>query len=177
MSRATRRYVITGGLGVGKTSLLAALSSEFTTLAEPARELIAEHRAATGEPTLDERPQTFVSRLIDRSIAKYHSVPDSAVAIFDRGLPDCLAYAVVSGVDSRRALEISGRLRYDAPVFVAPPWKEIYANDEMRRATFEQAETFYEEIVSAYDRLDYELIELPRAPIEARVEVIRPHLV
>ena len=46
------RYVITGGLGTGKTSVLAVLRHQFETIAEPARELIAEHRAATGKPGL-----------------------------------------------------------------------------------------------------------------------------
>ena len=82
------RYVVTGGLGTGKTSVVSALSRDVETVAEPARELIAEHQAATGEPTLDHRPGLFVERLIARSLEKFHSASASVVTVFDRGLPD-----------------------------------------------------------------------------------------
>ncbi len=46
--------MITGGLGVGKTSLLSLLNRQYETVAEPARELIAEQRETSGEATLDQ---------------------------------------------------------------------------------------------------------------------------
>lgn len=164
-----RRYVVTGGLGTGKTSVISALAGEVETVAEPARELIAEHRAATGETTLDDRPETFVTRLIERSVENYGSI-SQGIAVFDRGLPDCAAYAAVYGLDTRPALEASGRYRYDSPVFVAPPWEEIYTTDDMRRATFDEAKAFHAAVVAAYERSGYEMVELPRATVEARVD-------
>ncbi len=170
------RYVITGGLGTGKTSVLSALDPVLETVAEPARELIAEHRAATGEATLDHDPALFVERLIERSIEKYWSVSDGAMAVFDRGLPDCVAYAAVSGLDTSRAFEIAAEHRYDSPVFVAPPWREIYATDDMRKATLSQAEAFHEEVVTTYDRLGYEMVELPKMPVADRVDFVEDRL-
>jgi predicted ATPase len=73
-------------------------------------------------------------------------------------------------------MEAAAAHRYQEPVFVAPPWKEIYTTDEMRRATFAQAESFYEKVISAYDKLGYELIELPRSSVEERVALIMAHL-
>lgn len=170
------RYVLTGGLGTGKTSLIAILDREMTTVREPARAVIAEHRVLTGEPTLDHRPELFVERLISRSIEDYRSVPASATAIFDRAVPDCIAYAEVSGIEPAAAIGAAESHRYASPVFVAAPWKEIYRNDDMRRATFAQAEAFYEAVVSAYRRLSYELIELPQMPVEERAAWIIAHL-
>jgi predicted ATPase len=171
-----RRYTITGGLGVGKTSVVSALESDFETVGEPARELIAEHFDATGEPTLDTRPELFVERLISRSIEKYHSVSPSRVTVFDRGLPDCVAYAAVSGLDAGAALDAASVNGYDNPVFVAGPWEEIYTTDNMRRATFAQAEAFYSQVVSVYIRLGYELVELPKVSVEERATFIRKHI-
>lgn len=170
------RYVITGGLGAGKTSVVALLQTEIETMPEPARQLIAEHLAATGEPTLDHRPQLFVDRLISRSLQTYRSASETAVTVFDRGLPDCVAYAAVCGVDAQPAMEAAAANRYHDPVFVAPPWEDIYTNDDMRRATFAQAEAFYREVVSAYDRLGYELVELPKASVEDRAAFITARL-
>ena len=170
------RYIITGGLGTGKTSLIEHLGVELATVAEPARELIAEHRAATGEASLDGRPEVFVERLVQRSIQTYLSVDDAQVVLFDRGLPDCIAYAAVFGVDDQAAVVASREYRYETTVFVMPPWREIYTTDGMRRATFAQASAFYEEVLAAYDDLGYELVEVPPAPVADRAQFVRSRL-
>lgn len=72
------RFVISGGLGVGKTSVLSLLSPRYETVAEPARELISEHRDASGESTLDHLPALFVEMLIARSTEKYTAASPSA---------------------------------------------------------------------------------------------------
>jgi predicted ATPase len=163
-------------LGTGKTTLISVLGATVMTVAEPARELIAEHHAATGEQTLDDRSDLFVERLISRSLQKYQSASAQAVTIFDRGLPDCVAYAAVFGIDPQPAMEAAAAHRYQEPVFVAPPWQEIYMTDELRKATFAQAGSFYEEVISAYDKLGYEMIELPKSSVEERVALIMAHL-
>ena len=170
------RYIITGGLGTGKTSVISQLGRELETVPEPARELIAEHRAATGEPTLDHRPELFVERLVQRSIENYQSVSETGLAVFDRGVPDCVAYATAYGIDAKTAMQAAALYRYQTPVFVAPPWKEIYTIDDMRQATFAQAEIFFSEVITAYDRLGYETIELPRKSVEERVAFITARL-
>jgi predicted ATPase len=167
-----RRYVITGAPGTGKTALVQCLANFGTIVGEPARELIAEHLEATGEPSLDGSPGLFVERLIARSIEKFDAAPDSEAIIYDRGLPDCVAYARVFGVDPGPALATAAARRYSDPVFVAPPWEAIYSVDEMRRASFDQISVFHDELVAAYGSLGYELVELPRASVADRVHII-----
>lgn len=171
-----RRFVITGGLGVGKTALLEELNERVVTVAEPARELIAEHKVATGETSLDHRPELFVSRLIARSIEKHESVVGAGIAVFDRGIPDCVAYATALDVDASTAVRAAMLRRYEDPVFVATPWRDIYRSDEMRRATFEQAKAFYSHIVTAYESLGYELLELPNTTVAARAALVLAHI-
>jgi len=166
------RFVITGGLGVGKTTLLSLLNARYETVGEPARELITEHRKTSGEATLDQRPELFVERLISRSIEKYTSASPSAVTVFDRGVPDCIAYAMAHDLDIGPALDAASRYPYQDPVFTASPWEEIYTTDDMRRATFAQAEAFYEYVVEAYQRLGYQIIELPNASVEERAAFV-----
>lgn len=171
-----RRYVITGAPGTGKTALVEALAHVGTIVGEPARELISEHREATGERSLDGSPGLFVDRLIARSIEKFDAAPDDDVVLYDRGLPDCVAYARMLGVDAGPALDAAAGRRYADPVFVAPPWEAIYSKDDMRRATFEDVTTFHDEIVAAYDTFGYEMVELPRAPIVERADVVAAFL-
>jgi predicted ATPase len=170
------RFVVTGAPGTGKTSVISLLGDRHATVSEPAREVIAEHAAETGEATLDGRPELFLRRLVQRSIDNFHSVSGDTVVFFDRGLPDCVAYAAVLGMDPEPFLEQANALRYDSPVFMAPPWKEIYTRDALRRATFEQVEAFHVHLRSAYLQLSYELIELPRTSPRGRVEAITQHL-
>lgn len=170
------RFVITGGLGVGKTSLLSLLNRQYETVAEPARELIAEHRATSDEATLDQRPELFVEKLISRSIEKYTTASSSAVTVFDRGVPDCIAYAMAYELSIGPALDAASRYRYEVPAFIASPWEEIYSTDDMRRATFAQAVAFYSYVVEAYERLGYQMVELPKTSVEERAAFIIDHI-
>lgn len=170
------RFVVTGAPGTGKTSVISLLSDRYPTVSEPARALIAQHARETGEATLDDRPELFLERLIKRSIDDFSSVADTVVAFFDRGLVDSVAYATAFGLDPQPVLNVATRYRYDSPVFIAPPWREIYTPDALRRATFEQVEAFDVALRSAYLQLGYRLVELPRnTPIE-RAESITAHL-
>jgi hypothetical protein len=103
------RFVVTGAPGTGKTTVISLLSQRYVTVREPARELIAQHAAATGETTLDGRPELFLSRLLESSIDDFTSVADDVVAFFGRGLPDCVAYAAVLDLDARGPLEQATR--------------------------------------------------------------------
>ncbi len=166
------RYVITGAPGTGKTTLVESLAHVGEIVGEPARELIAEHRAATGEPSLDGSPEQFVERLISRSIEKFDAARDADVAIYDRGLPDCVAYANGFDVDTAAAFTAAAGRRYSDPVFVVPPWEAIYTVDDMRRATFAQVTAFHDELVATCEAFGYELVELPMASVAYRVQVV-----
>lgn len=96
--------------------------SAYPTVDEPARELIRLHAARIGDARLDRRPERFLRMLVERSIQGYNSVPDTSVVFFDRGLPDCLAYAAVYGLDPGPLRGMAAAFRYDSPVFIAPPW-------------------------------------------------------
>lgn len=166
------RFVITGGLGVGKTSLLSLLNRQYETVAEPARELIAQHRETSDDVSLDQQPELFVEKLISRSIEKYTIASSSAVTVFDRGVPDCIAYALAYELDIGPAWDAASRYPYEDSVFIASPWEEIYTTDDMRRATFAQAETFYAYVVEADKGLGYQIIELPKASVDERAAFV-----
>ena len=171
-----RRHVVTGAPGTGKTTLVDALAHFGSIVAEPARELIAEQSESTGEQSLDGTPHIFVERLIARSVEKFDAAADAERVIYDRGLPDCVAYAQVFGVGPGPALLAATARRYSNPVYIAPPWQSVYSVDEMRRASFEQVVRFHNELVTTYRSLDYELVELPQAPLVERVRVVTTRL-
>lgn len=170
------RYILTGAPGTGKTTVLELLATRYATVPEPARLVIAEHMAATGETTLDHRPELFVEKLIERSLRDYEAAYDSEITVFDRGLPDCAAYAAIFGLDEAPTLEIATKCRYESPVFMTRPWREIYTTDAMRRATFQQVEAFHTILEQVYLRLDYEIAEVPQTSPVGRAAFIEERL-
>lgn len=171
-----KRFVVTGAPGTGKTRLLESLAGLGAVIPEPARQLISEHRQATGEASLDGHPELFVERLIARSIENFDDPPAHEVVLYDRGLPDCVAYARGFALDSTAALEAAASRRYANPVFVLPPWQDIYTTDEMRRMSFELTQAFHADLVATYDSLGYELVSLPEATVGERAALVAGHI-
>jgi predicted ATPase len=63
-------------------------------------------------------------------------------------------------------------LTYNHSVFIAPPWREIFRQDQERKQDFDEAIRTYHALVATYTALRYELIEIPRLPPDDRVNFI-----
>ena len=61
------------------------------------------------------------------------------------------------------------KFRYGRRVFVAPPWPEIFTQDEERKQTPDEAERTFQAVAGVYAELGYELVPLPLVPIGERV--------
>ena len=169
-----QRYVCTGPPGSGKTSVLKCLSADFTVISEPARRVLAAERASGGTGTGDQDPALFVSLMLQMTMDDAIQHADSAgPLLFDRGLPDLIAFAGHYGlVDTDIRCAVSA-IRYADQVFWFPAWEEIYVNDDERTLDFKGAVAFGELIRAAYLASGYELIEMPAASISQRADFIR----
>lgn len=172
---SSRLHVLTGAPGTGKSAILGRLAAAGTSVVdEPAREILREQRPTGATGIVDNRPSTFVDLLLRRSIATYLAARRSGTdAIFDRGIPDCVAYAVHLGVDPEPSLIASREYPYEREVLIVAPWEQIYAVDEERTMSFEDTVRFHDAIVRAYEGTDYELTEVPRASIEDRAAFVQ----
>ncbi|MNL14718.1 hypothetical protein D3C87_1356740 [compost metagenome] len=56
---------------------------------------------------------------------------------------------------------IVNKYRYNKTVFILPPWEEIYKIDSERKQDFQLAKETYNMIKDTYERLNYDLIEVP----------------
>ena len=83
-------FVITGGPGVGKTTLLEALAKQgFPYVPEVAREIIREQVARNGNALPWANIPAYTHLMLSRSVESFeqHQKQES-VLFFDRGIPD-----------------------------------------------------------------------------------------
>jgi predicted ATPase len=167
-------FILTGAPGTGKTAILRQLGNEFTSVDEPAREILAEQRATGGRGTWDQDPSLFVRLLLQRSIEKYAMARRSEeTVIFDRAIPDCVVYAVLAGSNPTPSLKAVDVYRYQPHVLFLEPWSHIYETDEERIMSFDDTVSFGRELRDVYERSGYTLVEVPRDSIGGRATFVR----
>jgi predicted ATPase len=168
-------FVVTGGPGCGKTTVLIELERRGYQFApEVARQIIQEQMRADGTALPWSDRELYTQLMLERSIASYQAhTPANEITFADRGIPDTLTYARLIGLrDDTYIRQACEDYRYAAIVFVAPPWEEIYRTDDERKQDFEEAIRTHEINVNVYRECGYGLIELPRASVQERGEFI-----
>jgi predicted ATPase len=136
--------------------------------------ILAEQRSVGAAGTPDRDPSLFVDLLLRRSIDKHEAAQHwEGSALFDRGVPDCIAYAALMGIDPTPSILASEAYRYHNEVLVLEPWEEIYTVDEERTMSFAATLPFQRALVDAYERAGYVLVEVPRNSVENRAVFVR----
>jgi len=165
-------FVLTGTPGTGKTSLLTALRNRGELgYDEPARKVLTEQLACDGPALPAKSPMLFIKAMLDQLLDNYLTMPESRT-FSDRGIPDLIAYAIRFEVDGGEFRKAAINHRHNINIFLLPPWEEIFVNDELRKMTFEYSTLFHETIVEAYEDLGYNLIVVPKIPIDERANFI-----
>lgn len=168
-------YVITGGPGSGKTTVLQQLIERgFAHADEVARKIIQQQVATGGDALPWANCRRYTDLMLSESIASYNAYfHSSATTFMDRGIPDTACYARLIGTPIAADLDHACRqYRYNERVFIAPPWEEIYTTDTERQQTFKEALATYEQMVKVYSHYGYTLIDLPKLPAAERAEFI-----
>ena len=169
-------YVISGGPGAGKTTLLAALrQAGFAGADEVSRQLIRELVAQGNNLVPWHNLAGFAELALARMAAQHQDATRrGGTTFFDRGLPDIIAYLEVAGLPVPPAsYAVVAAHPYQTPVFLLPPWREIYVNDAERWQTFAEAKTLYHALQHTYQRLGFATIELPKTSVTERVEFVQ----
>ena len=168
-------FVITGGPGAGKSTLIAALETEgFRCSAEAGRAIIQQQAAISGRALPWAEPALFAELMLSWEMRAHRAMSERpGVAFFDRGVPDVLGYLRLLGLPVPAHMARAAELcRYNRKVFICPPWPEIFAQDEERRQTPDEAEQIFRAIARTYVESGYDLVEVPRAPVAERLAFI-----
>lgn len=178
--RANTLFVITGGPGSGKTTLVNALANAgLDTREEVGRRIIKDQVAVSGPAVPWRDPMLYADLMLSWEMRSYRQAAEQGGPIyFDRGIPDILGYLRLLDRPipdhMRRAAAL---FRYSDTVFVCPPWRRIYRPDDERTQDFETARRTHAAMVDIYTSLGYSLVTIPPRPVGDRVTFVRKRAV
>lgn len=168
-------FIVTGGPGCGKTTLLLELERRgFRFAPEVARRIIQKQVQSDGLALPWKDRALYTHMMLEGSIASYKEhTPAAEITFFDRGIPDTLTYARLIGLaDDSYIRKACQEYRYAPLVFGAPPWEEIYTPDDERKQDFAEAVRTYELNAQVYRECGYTLMELPRSSVKERADFV-----
>lgn len=164
--------VISGCSGGGKSTLLTALAQRgYQVYPEPGRQIVKEQLFIGGDGLPWDNGLKFAELCVSRALFFYNSArPTDKPAIFDRSILDNIAGIERMGLPLADYLKAAlERYRYAKRVFLVPPWKELFAHDNERRHSFEQAEAEYFALEKAYSKYGYHVVIIPKGTLNERV--------
>ncbi|RXJ50239.1 AAA family ATPase [Gelidibacter gilvus] len=171
----TKKIVITGGPGTGKSSIINELKKRgHICFEEISRQVTLEARENGIEQLFLTQPLLFSKLLLEGRIKQFTEANtyENTTIFLDRGLPDVLAYMDFYGSDYPESfVQVCQNSCYDT-IFIVTPWPDIFQSDNVRYETFEQSEQIHEQLMITYKKFGYHLIPIPFDTVEKRADFI-----
>ena len=171
----TRKIVITGGPGTGKSSIINELiKREYTCFEEISRQVTLDARKDGIDQLFLTKPLLFSELLLEARTKQFIDAVaiDKDLVFLDRGLPDVLAYMDYANSDYPKHFKDICEKHVYNKVFVLAPWQEIFVSDSERYENFDQAVEIHHALLDTYERFGYKLIDVPFDSIEKRTDFI-----
>jgi len=174
-----KKIVITGSPGSGKTSLILFLEENgYQCQNEISRQVTLNAQKKGIDQLFLSDPILFSQHLLEGRLKQYQEVGHlkKTILFYDRGLPDITAYMDFKNVSYPESFHTTcNKNRYDT-VFILPPWKDIYTQDNERYETYEEAKKIHKFLTQSYRKYGYEIIEVPFGNLKERMKFIITHL-
>ena len=170
-----RLFVLTGGPGSGKTTLLAALAEAgLATMPEAGRAIIRDQIRIGGSGWHGQDRRLFAELMLGWEMRSWQAAQAvEGPVFFDRGIPDVIGYlSLYEGHVPAHVTRAARLYRYHPTVLLAPPWAEIFEQDEDRGQDFDEAVATAQAMEQAYAGAGYDLLPLPLAPVAERVDFV-----
>jgi len=173
----TKRIVISGAPGTGKTSIIKELSNKgYKCHPEISREIIANQLATGGKITPWQDLNKFTELVINERLIQFKSAIDE-IEFYDRGIIDSFAYLLKDKIPIiKNWRSIADNYKYFNTVFITPPWEDIYINDKERKEDFKNATEIHNYMIEAYNLYSYKVCIIPKMSVDERIEFIINHI-
>jgi predicted ATPase len=161
------KYVLTGGPGTGKSSIILALEQMGEYVVREAAEDVITVMQARGikEPW---REQGFQDKILALQIQREERIPKEAKRIFiDRSAADGLAYTEPGTSIHQRVLEESRKRRYDKIFLIEQ--LGFTEKTKVRRECHEEALQKGKMLEDIYKQFGYDIIRILAGPLDERV--------
>jgi predicted ATPase len=165
-------YVISGGPGTGKTTLITLLQLRgYATVPEMARHYIDEQLALGKSFNEVENHQVaFQHAVLERQLAAEKLLPFDRVTFFDRGIPDTLAYYQYHKLPEDELITKAVAACSYKKVFLLDPLPIV--SDYARKETERQQHDLCKRIREVYASLPFPTVRVPVMSPNERVEFV-----
>ena len=172
----TNWYVITGGPGCGKTTMVNLLRERgYTTTIEHARHFLYTQRIK-GRTVEEVRKNQLEFQLgvLNMQIEQEAALSPEQIVFLDRALPDSLAYYSYLNLEPDKRLLVALEKVYYKKIFILDllPLVNDYARSENEAAQ----KKIHELIIEVYTSLSFPIVRVPVLPTEDRADFILNHL-
>ncbi len=169
-----KKYVITGGPCVGKTTVLELLATKGHAILPEAARMIIEEETLRGSDVLPWKNLVKFQEAVVEQQLKNEADAKADAIFLDRSLVDGFAYCTLGGIPAPERLSKNAVGRYEK-VFLLEPLS-VYAKDGARTEDERTAKLIHDEIAKAYAGFGYEPIVVPALSPEERIIFILERL-
>lgn len=171
----TKMYVLTGGSGSGKSSILLHLEMMGEYVLREAAEDYIRLRQAQGQ----KQPWTeedFQDKILDLQLLRKKRIPEDIERVWsDREVPDGMAYAKPGTKTYERLKEESQKQSYEKIFLIEP--LAIMDTNGVRRENLDEAIMLGNKLEAIYKEIGCEPIRIPAGPLEQRVKAILDEII
>ncbi|MDP3882021.1 MAG: ATP-binding protein [Nanoarchaeota archaeon] len=166
--RQTRKYILEGGGGTGKSTLLNEIAKTgIYTLGE-----VAEYLIQRGITPASVGREDFQEKVLDIQLEWEREIPlEKKYSFQDRGIPGGIGFFLAEGLEPPEKLLMAARKAEYAGIFLLEPLA-TYENTAIRAEKREKALLVHQKIREAYESLGYELHVIPDLPLGERMHTV-----
>ncbi len=172
-----RKYVVTGGPGCGKTTVVEELKSMgCPIIPEVGRYLIESEIQSGGKclPWVDR--EAFQNRILEiRLKIENTQEVDSNFIVLDRGIPDGIAYYIFDNLQPPKDLVVQSQHCEYRKVFWLAPLRS-YKRDSIRKYSKQDVEMLGKILLEVYTEFGFDIVKLPLTSVTERVATILKYI-
>ncbi len=173
-NKTGQHFIITGAPSTGKSSVVNGLINKgYICHDEIARQVIKENQDKDNDLLPWKNMLAFSDEVFYRMQTLANSLDKNKMCFLDRSMVDLIGYMEFANQEApARYAEGAFKAGYSKTVFFMPFWKEIFANDEQRLESINEAMNIDKALRKAYTDLGFTLVEVPQGTIAERVDFV-----